>query len=177
MKSFPLTLGVFLASILCSAAQVSVEVVLDQEQFLLDESLPVKVRISNRSGQILKIGQEIDWLTFAVESRDGYIVAPLKDVAVPGEQAIESSLVASRRVDLLPYYDLSKPGRYTVKAIVKIKQWNQEIESKPKSFEISRGNKIWEQDFGVPVAGGSPEPRKEPSGRARQRGRASRPPG
>jgi len=60
----------------------------------------------------------------------------------------------------MPYFNLSKAGRYTVTATVKIKEWNEEIPSKPKSFEISRGTKVWEQDFGVPAAAGSPEGRK-----------------
>jgi len=62
-----------------------------------------------------------------IESRDGYFVSPLGEVPVTGEQSVESSMVASRRVDLMPYYDLSKPGRYTVTATVKLKQWKQEI--------------------------------------------------
>ena len=161
MKVFPLTLGLFLALISWAAAQVSVEVVLDQEQFLIDESLQVKVRIANRSGQTLKLGQESDWLTFTIESRDGFIISPLKELTVAGEQAVESSMVAFRRVDLMPFFNLNKAGRYTVTATVKIKQWNEEIASKPKPFEISRGTKVWEQEFGVPTAAaGSPEARK-----------------
>src|SRR6266571_1278377 len=109
MKSFPFVLGFFLASLCWSAAQVSVELVLDQEQFLLNESLPVKVRIVNRSGQTLQLGQEKDWLTFTIENRDGSLVAPMGEVPVMGEQSVESSMVANRLVDLMPYYDLSKP--------------------------------------------------------------------
>ncbi len=160
MKVFASMIGALLSSILWSAAQVSVEVVLDQEQFLLDESLPIRVRITNRSGQPLKLGQESDWLTFTIESRDGFVVSSLDEVSIEGEQTVESSMVASRRVDLLPYYDLSRPGRYTVTAKVKIKQWHDEIVSKPKAFEISRGTTIWEQEFGVPIANGVPEARK-----------------
>lgn len=161
MKIFPLALGVFLASICSSIAQVTVEVVLDQEQFLINESLPVKVRVTNRSGQTLQLGQEKDWLTFTIESRDGYLISPLGEVPVVGNQAVESSMVASRLVDLMPYYDLNKAGRYTVVATVKLKQWNEELASKPKNFEIARGNKIWEQEFGVPSAqGAAPEGRK-----------------
>src|SRR5947199_371866 len=33
-------------------------------------------------------------------------------------------------------------------------------ESKPKNFEISKGARIWEQEFGVPTEGAAPEPRK-----------------
>jgi hypothetical protein len=70
-------------------------------------------------------------------------------------------MVAHRTVDLMPYYDLSKPGRYTVSACVKIKQWNEQVHSGAKTFDISRGTKIWEQEFGVPAnGGGSPEARK-----------------
>ena len=49
----------------------AIEVVLDQAQFLRDESLPVKVRISNRSGQTLKLGQDPDWLSFNIQRLDG----------------------------------------------------------------------------------------------------------
>src|SRR5438874_9151312 len=101
MKNFPLALGVFLASILSAAAQVSVELVLDQEQFLLNESLPVKVRIINRSGQTLQLGQDKDWLTFTVETREGSVVPALGEIPVLGEQAVGSSMVANRRVDLM----------------------------------------------------------------------------
>src|SRR6266478_8096617 len=152
MKSFPFVLGFFLASAFWSAAQVSVELVLDQEQFLLNESLPVKVRITNRSGKTLQLGQEKNWLSFSIESRDGYLVTPLEELPAAGDLSIESSMVAYRTVDLMPYFDLSKPGHYTVSASLKIKQWNEEIPSKAKNFEIARGTKIWEQEFGVPSA-------------------------
>lgn len=141
-------------------AQVSVEVLLDQSQFLRDESLPVNVRITNRSGQRLQVGQEKNWLTFNIENRDGALVARLSEISVEGELSLESARQATRRIDLMPYYDLSGPGRYRVSATVKIKQWDQEITSPFKDFDIVRGVKIWEQDFGVPVAGKAPEPRK-----------------
>ncbi len=160
MKITRLSLGLLLVSLSPLAAQVSVEVVLEQDQFLRDESLPVKVRITNRSGQTLNLGKEADWLRFTLESRDGGAVSRLGDAPVLGEFSLESSLAASKPVDLMPYFDLSKPGRYTVTATVKIKQWNQEVSSRAKDFEIVRGTKLWEQEFGVPVAAGPPEVRK-----------------
>ncbi len=125
-----------------------------------DESLRLKVRITNRSGQTLRLGQEKDWLTFSVESRDGWAVPRLGDVPVVGEVEIESSQVASRLVDLMPYFDLSRVGRYRVTAQVKIKAWDKEVFSAPKDFDIIRGVKIWEQEFGVPTPSGLPEVRK-----------------
>src|SRR5438874_720272 len=100
-------LGLFAISVLLpqARAQVSVEIVLDQEQFLKDESMPLKVRITNRSGQTLKLGIEKDWLTFGVASRDGSSVAQLREPAVAGEFTIESATVMTRRVDLMPCFD------------------------------------------------------------------------
>src|SRR4051794_407558 len=70
----PLALSLLACCFLAAraAAQVSVEIVLDQQQFLKDESVPLKVRITNRSGQTVHFGKSKDWLTFSAESRDGY---------------------------------------------------------------------------------------------------------
>lgn len=150
------------AGILCAAfiarAQVSVEVLLDQEQFLREESLPLKVRITNRSGQTLALGKEADWLTFTIE-RDRQVISQTANMDLSGEFPLESAFVATRTVDIIPYYDL-QPGRYAVTAIVKMKNWKQEFSSKARHFEVVRGTKIWEQEFGVAAGTGSPEVRK-----------------
>src|SRR4030095_17016010 len=160
MRFLWLTLGGLLLALPRLTAQVTVEVVLDQDQYLRDESLPVKVRITNRSGQTLHLGTEPDWLTFSIEGVEGARAAKLTEVPVPGEFSLESSLMADRLVDLMPYFDLSRPGRYLVTAVLKIKQWNEELGSPPKTFDIIRGAKIWEQEFGVPAKEGQPEVRK-----------------
>ncbi len=151
--------GLFLLSAGIAAAQVDVAVVLDHEQYLQDESLPVEVRIANRSGQDLHLGQE-GWLTFSIERKDGFFVRQLGKVPVKGKFTLESSYEVKRRLDLMPYFSLSEPGRYYVTAMVKLKQWGQEIGSKPKSFDITRGARIWQQEFGVPTTEGIPETRR-----------------
>jgi hypothetical protein len=160
MRTLPLTVITFLAAPLFASAQISVEVVLDQEQFLRDEPLPVKVRITNRSGRTLQLGQDNQWLGFALESLDGAVISKLADVPVTGEFTLESARMATREVDLMPCFDVSQPGRYTVTANVRIKEWNEDIASKPKGFEIVRGTKLWEQEFGIPLSPGAPESRK-----------------
>src|SRR3954451_16996147 len=87
-------------------AQLALEIVLEQQQFLKDEALPIKVRITNRSGQTLDFGKEADWLTFSVESRDGFQVLRRRELVVPGEFSLESAAVATRRVDLAPHFEL-----------------------------------------------------------------------
>lgn len=150
------------ASLLPVTAQVKVEVTLPQDQYLQGESIPAAVRIINRSGQPLHLGAEEDWLTFSVESRDGFVVSRTAEMpAVVGEFDLESSQVATKRVNLAPGFILSQPGRYTVTATVKIKAWDREVASPPKAFDIIHGAVLWQQEFGLPATGGAaPEVRK-----------------
>lgn len=156
MQSFLFSLGALLLTIVSIGAQVSVEMVLEQEQYLRDESIPVKVRITNRSGKTLQLGREADWLSFSIETREGRSVARLSEAPVKEEFTLASSMVATRRVDLTPHYDLSLAGQYSVTATVKIPEWNQELPTKAKRFEVVRGTRLWEQTVGVPAANSGP---------------------
>jgi len=147
-----------------ASAQVDVQVVMDQEQFLPSESVLVAVRIINRSGQPLHLGADADWLTFSVESVDGSIVMKNAEVPVLGEFDLGSSQVATKRVDLQPYFDLKRQGRYRIIATLHIKAWSVETPSLPKEFDVISGAELWSQDFGVPIPAGvtnrPPEVRK-----------------
>ena len=143
-------------------AQILAEVTLDQEQFLPGEALPASVRITNRSGQKLQLGSEADWLTFSVESRDGSIVSKLGEPPVLGEFTFDTAKVATKRVDLAPYFSLTRAGRYRIVATVRIKAWGAQIASPAKDFDIINGSKFWAQDFGVP---GSAAPNQPPETR------------
>ncbi|MCL5096448.1 MAG: hypothetical protein M1608_02730 [Candidatus Omnitrophica bacterium] len=136
-------------------AQVSVELSLNQEQYLPREPMLVKVRITNLSGQTLEFGKEWDWLQFVVESRDGLPVVKQGEVPVQSEFSLETAQVAIKTVDLAPYYSLTIPGRYRVTATIRISQWGQMIGSPPQDFDIVRGVKIWEQQFGMPMPPGA----------------------
>ena len=162
MKLFGSWFSVWLLSLPLSA-QVSVKVVPDQDQFLPGETLPVAVQISNRSGQTLHLGGEEDWVTFSVESKDGFVVSKSGEVPVKGDFVLDSSKVATKRVDLSPHFELGRPGRYLVTATVRIKEWDREFSGKPAAFDIITGTKLWEQEFGVPLRAGQsgdPEVRK-----------------
>lgn len=135
-----------------ASAQVSVEVTMDQSEFLPSEAMPIAVRITNRSGQPMHLGADASWLTFDVESTEGFIV--VKNSEVPVIQAFDlgSSQMATKRVDLEPYFGLMRPGRYRVTATVHVQDWNEAISSPPKEFYVITGAKIWAQNFGLPVS-------------------------
>jgi len=161
MKALGLWLSLLAASLTVSA-QVSVDVLQDQDQFLPGERLSTAVRITNRSGRDLQLGDTEDWLTFSVQARDIQVIAKNGEVPVAGEFILESSKVVTRRVDLAPYFSINRPGRYAVSATVRIKGWKQQIISPPRNFDIVEGSKLWEQEFGVPNSdsNSAPEVRK-----------------
>ena len=162
MKTFLLVLVLAGLTAFRAAAQVSVEITMDQEQFLPSEAVPVAVKITNRSGQQLHLGAAADWLTFSVESTDGFIVIKNAEVPVTGEFDLESSQIGIiKRVDLQPYFQMGRHGRYKVIATLRIKDWSASVNSAPKTFDVVNGAKLWSQDFGVPgVTNSQPEVRK-----------------
>lgn len=153
--------GLLLLGIFRAVAQVSVELSLDQNDFLPSEAVPLAVKITNRSGQQLHLGADADWLTFNVESSDGFVVIKNAEVPVTGEFDLETSQLAIKRVDLQPYFSMTKPGRYHVIATLHIRDWSAQMASAPQHFDVIAGAKLWAQDFGVPSAtNGAPEVRK-----------------
>ena len=153
MKALGLGVVLLALTLMPVAAQVSLELSQDQDQFLPSESMPLAVRITNRSGQSLKLGKGEDWLTFSVETRDGSVVSKLGEVPLGDEFVLESSQAATIRVDLAPYFVLNRSGRYSVTATMRINDWNESVRSPPRSFDIIEGARLWEQAIGVPNSG------------------------
>ena len=160
MKTFPILLALVLAVFTRAEAQLSVELSVNQEQFLPGEPLTVAAKIINQSGRKLHFGAEANWLTFAVESVDGFVVIKNAEVPVPGEFDLESSQQGIKRMDIAPYFSMTRPGRYKVTATLRVKDLSAQATSAPQTFDIITGAKLWTQDFGVPSTNGTPEMRK-----------------
>ena len=148
---------------LAQTGGVRVDISFDQEQFLAAEDLRVNVQISNFSGQTLQLGDSPDWLTFHVEGGNGYVVGKNGNPPVATQFIVQSSKTATTRANIAPYFNIQTPGRYRVVAHVKLPQWQKEITSPGKTFDIISGSKIQTLEFGMPSEGGSaatPEVRK-----------------
>lgn len=131
-------------------AQIKVEVQVPEQYYLPGEAVVVGLKITNFSGQTLKMATVPDWVEIAVESSENYIVPERKEVSVPGEFEIETGNVATRRFDIAPFFDLTRPGHYTLRVSVRIPQWGQTYASKPEALDVLPGYTLWEQQFGVP---------------------------
>src|SRR6478609_3686656 len=154
MRIITLTFALLLTAAPVLQAQVTAEVFMEQEFFLVGEAIPAEVRITNRSGQTLHLGADNEWLTFTVESRNNSVVAKNGDVPVQKAFELGSGKTAIRRVEISPYFALNSLDRYQLNAHIRIKEWDSTVTAKPKSFEVINAAKIWSQDFGMPQPAG-----------------------
>lgn len=145
-----------LTAFLRAPAQVTLELGLDQDQFLPNEPIRLAAKITNTSGQQLQLGADPDWLTFSVEAEDEFVVVKKGEVPVVEPFDLESSQMATKHVDLQPYFQFGRTGRYKVTASMRIKQWSLTVNSPPIHFDVIHGGEMWEQVFGVLVATNAP---------------------
>lgn len=160
VKAFIVGLGLLLACLPGALGQVIVDVIMDQEQFLPGEALTATVKITNRSGRTLHLGSDADWLTFSIESRESFIVNKNGETPVIGEFTLENGKVATKSVNVAPYFELTRTGRYRLVATVVIKEWAAQAASKPKDFDIVEGSPLWSREFGLPGNAQTPELRQ-----------------
>ncbi|HUC84459.1 MAG TPA: hypothetical protein VL970_04630 [Candidatus Acidoferrales bacterium] len=150
-----------LAAICRASGQVKLELVLDQNQFLPDEAVRLAVKITNTSGERLYLGDDPNWLTFSVDSQDDFLVFKNSDVPVVEPFDLESSQMGTKYVNLQPYFQMDRIGRYKVTATMRIKQWSLTVNSAPVFLDVVHGAQLWSQDFGLVVSSNlPPEPRK-----------------
>ena len=156
MKISSLIAALILLPLFGATAQVvTVQVTMQQSEFLPGETMPVTVRVENNSGQTLHLGADSKWLTFDVESLDSQTpVQPIADPPVIGPFDLGSSELATKTVDLAPCFALNQPGSYNVTATVHIHAWGTDTASPPVDFDIVQGAELWSEEFGVPVPPG-----------------------
>jgi hypothetical protein len=146
---------------------VDVEVTLDQKDYLPGEDVVAIVRINNRSGREIELGGNSQWLSFNVQGERGYLIPKTGEVPLTDKIVVRSAQVVTRRVNITPYFDFARPGRYHVTATVNIAQWQQQLSSKPAMYMVMTGAHLVdapELEFGVPPKAGdknsAPEIRK-----------------
>ena len=148
----PLSIFVFVSAMILQrgslAAQIQAEIVLSQDHYLAGEPIKVAVKVTNFSGKTLKLGETQEWLQFAVEGQNNHIINRFGDVPVIMPFDLENSSVATRRVDIAPYFELSRSGRYKLTATISIPQSGKQITTRPAYLDIMSGSRLWEQEFG-----------------------------
>lgn len=155
MKTFFVSVLMLLA--FCRAqAQISLALSLDQDEFLPNEPVRVTIKITNTSGQRVHLGADPNWLTFGVESVDGFVVGKKSNPPLTEEFDLESSQMATLHADLQPCFQLDRPARYKATASMRIKEWGLTVNSPVLQFDVIHGGELWSQEFGVTLATNTP---------------------
>jgi len=142
MRKFAILLVLITAATHCAQAQLNgltAELLIDQDQFLPEEDVPVKVRIVNRSGQPVVLGTDKQWITFNVIGEHEYVVPKLGEMQVQSPFTLLSGQTVTREFNPTPYFGYRRMGRYRLGAIIKVPQWNKEVGCKPVAFTIAEG--------------------------------------
>ena len=138
-------------------AQLKMTVEMGKKRFLPRESMPIQLKIVNFSGQTLVFGEDDHWLQLNIQTATGEEITPIADPPpVKGRFTVESSIRATKEIDIAPYYALEQAGRYTLTAKVAIRQWGKQFDAKPVKFDVTNGTVLWEQAFGLPLRKGDP---------------------
>lgn len=151
----------FIALVMCGLllgplgvyAQLTVQLSLERETYLLYESMPVVVTIRNFSGRPVKLEAEggRSWLRFSITNPSMSLV-PATDRQVAEETlTIEPGQTVKRRIDLVPLYELRATGAFRAQAVVE--SVGIRAASMPQRFEIVGGREIWTRTCGLPPSG------------------------
>ncbi len=146
----------FLTFAVVAHAQLEMDLVTEQRQFLAGEELRIGVRIGNVSGQTLRFGEDEDWVTFTFDPNDRVRVTQSSPVPTVDPFSVTNSTRVTRWFDLAPHFEIVQPGHYTLNAVVRIKDWNEERVVRPIKLEVINASTVWEQRFGVPPGPGRP---------------------
>ena len=150
MQKFLALFCALLAGAVVARAQVNVEIILDDQQFLRGEPVTGRVKIGNFSGQTLRLGEDPEWLVFLVTGTDGKALRALESMPSVKPFTIGPAQSVALRVDLAPYYDLQTAGRFGVSARMKFAQLEKEFTTEAGKFDIISGVKVWTAEVGVP---------------------------
>jgi hypothetical protein len=143
-----------LVAVFCGAAahgQLAVNLKVDQDTFLLYESIPVRVSLRNLTGRTLQLTPDPaqPWLELIIVDDTGKIVPALGGMKLDEAVLIPSAQTLTRTIDPLPLFDLRRRGNYKIQARVTI-AGNQVI-SNPIAITILEGRELWIQTVGLPV--------------------------
>lgn len=137
--------------------QLTVRVSLNQDIYVSGEAVIANVEISNLSGQVITLGSSPDWLRFSVESHDGAFIKRLNEIDMSGVFDLASSVTATRSINILPFFDMTRAGRYKVTATAKVEDWGQFYNSNSVTLDVLNGVEVLGFDVGVPKAEDAPQ--------------------
>jgi hypothetical protein len=140
---------------LSAHAQISVQLTMERDAFVLFEAIPVVVNVHNFSGHTIELADndQTPWLSFVINDETSETMAPVGKQLAFDPVSIAPGRTVGITVNLLPHYDLRQHGTFIVRAVVD--GGGMHTLSTPIKFTILNGREIWKQTIGLPVTAGN----------------------
>lgn len=148
-------LAVALCALATARAQLAASLKLDKTQYLAGEPVIATVTITNHAGRELTFQSDgrFQWLDFILKTTNNNAVSP-RGKQLFGPMKIKAGESLAREVDLTHHFQLSKPGNFSVVAVVHPPGAAIEGTSTNRLlFSQTPGRVVWSQKVGVTVGG------------------------
>lgn len=133
-------------------AQIQLELKMDRKLYLSHEPVSGKLRIINRAGIDIILGQSegLSWLDFTVLDGRGHLITPIQKVRYDQSMVLAAGQTHEMDVVVNQFYPMDKIGVYKVKASVNFPQIKRVFETPVTMVQITDGQAMWSQIVGVP---------------------------
>ncbi len=130
-------------------AQVSVQLKMERDTYLLYEPLPVEITIRNVSGRPVQLDDwnGKSWLEMVGSDDRGATVRVVGNPAPQPALLINPGEAIVRKLDILPMLEIRSRGSYQVHA--RVDAGSGKVFSLPVKFNIIQGREIWTQTASV----------------------------
>lgn len=125
-------------------AQVTVRLDMERERYLLYEPMTATVEIGNYGASEVQLADQesMPWLRFEINRSNGERIGMVGPGFLAGAVALAPGRAIAKSADLVAYYMIRAPGKYRIRALVKIAGGSGSFASRERSVEVVGGRQI-----------------------------------
>ena len=127
-----------------ASAQVNVRLDIERERYLLYEPMIVTVEIGNYSASPLQLTDQesTPWLRFEITRSNGERIGVVGPGFLAGTFTLEPGQGKAKTADLVAYYQIREPGKYRIRAMVKVNSLGGSFASREQVVEVVGGRQL-----------------------------------
>jgi len=125
-------------------AQINVRLDMERERYLLYEPMTATVEISNYGASELQLADQesMPWLRFEINRSNGERIGMVGPGFLAGTAALASGQAIAKSADLVAYYMIRAPGKYRIRAMVKVAGGSGSFASRERTIEVVAGRQL-----------------------------------
>ena len=158
MKNLSKSFLILTLTLICAATaycQIGMRIIMNRKVYMQYEPIYACITLRNDSGRALLFGQDPKlqgFIYFLIRDNKGRTIAkrPAKEIATTGI-LLKPGESRNLIIQVNDYYDLDKPGTYSINVCLAHNMLPQELKCKTeRTFQIDQGIEVWSAKVGVP---------------------------